>query len=292
MKKIKLPYGKLIGNDEYPFIIAEIGNNHNGSMELALELIKKAKECGVDAVKFQTKDIELAFPKELLDKKYENESSFGRTYREHKEALEFSKNELSQIYDYAKKLEIICFSTPFDIKSVKLLEELNNPIYKISSFHVTELGLIEEICKTQKPIIMSSGMSTIDELDQAVNLIKKYTEDFVLLHCVSSYPTDDGDLNFNVIPTLKNRYNCLVGYSGHERGTVLCTSTILLGSRIIERHFTLDRYMKGPDHASSLEPEGMSLVVKRAKRMFNALGTSNKHVLESELNSRKKFRGY
>ena len=139
---------------------------------------------------------------------------------------------------------------------------------------------------------MSSGMSTIDELDQAVNLIKKYTEDFVLLHCVSSYPTDDDDLNFNVIPTLKNRYNCIVGYSGHERGTVLCTSTVLLGSRVIERHFTLDRYMKGPDHASSLESEGMSLVVKRAKRTFSALGTSDKRVLENELNSRKKFRGY
>ena len=292
MKKIKLPYSKFIGNDQTPFIIAEIGNNHNGNLELALELIKKAKECGVDAVKFQVKDIESSFPKELLDRPYENENSFGRTYREHKEALEFSKVELTKIYDYAKELEIICFSTPFDIKSVKLLEDLNNPIYKISSFHVTDLGLIEEICKTRKPIIMSSGMSTIDELDQAVNLIKKYTEDFVLLHCVSSYPTDDDDLNFNVIPTLKNRYNCIVGYSGHERGTVLCTSTILLGSRVIERHFTLDRYMKGPDHASSLESEGMSLVVKRAKRTFNALGTSDKGVLESELNGRKKFRGY
>ena len=292
MKKIKLPYSKFIGNDQTPFIIAEIGNNHNGNLELALELIKKAKECGVDAVKFQVKDIESSFPKELLDKPYENENSFGRTYREHKEALEFSKVELTKIYDYAKELEIICFSTPFDIKSVKLLEDLNNPIYKISSFHVTDLGLIEEICKTRKPIIMSSGMSTIDELDQAVNLIKKYTEDFVLLHCVSSYPTDDADLNFNVIPTLKNRYNCIVGYSGHERGTVLCTSTILLGSRVIERHFTLDRYMKGPDHASSLESEGMSLVVKRTKRTFNALGTSDKRVLENELSGRKKFRGY
>ena len=292
MKKIKLPYSKFIGNDQTPFIIAEIGNNHNGNFELALELIKKAKECGVDAVKFQVKDIESSFPKELLDRPYENENSFGRTYREHKEALEFSKVELTKIYDYAKELEIICFSTPFDIKSVKLLEDLNNPIYKISSFHVTDLGLIEEICKTRKPIIMSSGMSTIDELDQAVNLIKKYTEDFVLLHCVSSYPTDDADLNFNVIPTLKNRYNCIVGYSGHERGTVLCTSTILLGSRVIERHFTLDRYMKGPDHASSLESEGMSLVVKRAKRTFSALGTSDKRVLENELSGRKKFRGY
>ena len=292
MKKIKLPYSKFIGNDQTPFIIAEIGNNHNGNLELALELIKKAKECGVDAVKFQVKDIESSFPKELLDRPYENENSFGRTYREHKEALEFSKVELTKIYDYAKELEIICFSTPFDIKSVKLLEDLNNPIYKISSFHVTDLGLIEEICKTRKPIIMSSGMSTIDELDQAVNLIKKYTEDFVLLHCVSSYPTDDADLNFNVIPTLKNRYNCIVGYSGHERGTVLCTSTVLLGSRVIERHFTLDRYMKGPDHASSLESEGMSLVVKRAKRTFSALGTSDKRVLENELSGRKKFRGY
>lgn len=292
MTEIKLPYNKTIGNKNPPFVIAEIGNNHNGDIQLAFELIKKAKDCGVDAVKFQVKDIESSFTKELLDKPYDNENSFGLTYREHKEALEFSKNQLKEIYDYSEELNILCFSTPFDIKSVKLLEELNNPIYKISSFHVTDLKLIEEICKTQKPIIISSGMSTLDELDKAINLIKSYTEKFALLHCVSSYPTDDHDLNLNVIPTLKNRYNCIIGYSGHERGTVLCTSTILLGSRIIERHFTLDRYMKGPDHASSLEPEGMSLVVKRAKRTFIALGSSEKNVVDSELNNRKKFRGY
>ena len=160
MKKIKLPYGKFIGNDQTPFIIAEIGNNHNGNFELALELIKKAKECGVDAVKFQVKDIESSFSKELLDRPYENENSFGRTYREHKEALEFSKDELTKIYDYAKELEIICFSTPFDIKSVKLLEDLNNPIYKISSFHVTDLGLIEEEIRASLTVISDSLTGT------------------------------------------------------------------------------------------------------------------------------------
>jgi N-acetylneuraminate synthase/sialic acid synthase len=292
MTQIKLPFNKSIGINDPPFIIAEIGNNHNGDLELAFELIRKAKKCGVDAVKFQVKDIESSFSKELLDKTYDNENSFGSTYREHKEALEFSKKQLKEIYDYSEELKILCFSTPFDIKSIKLLEELDNPIYKISSFHVTDLKLIEEICKTQKPIIISSGMSTLDELDKAINLIKSYTKKFALLHCVSSYPTNDQDLNLNVIPTLKNRYDCIIGYSGHERGTVLCTSTILLGSRIIERHFTLDRYMKGPDHASSLEPDGMSLVVKRAKRTFVALGSTEKNVLDSELNNRKKFRGY
>ena len=292
MDKIKLTQNRWVGESELPFIIAEIGNNHNGNLELALKLIKKAKELGVDAVKFQVKDVEKAFPKELLDMQYVNDHSFGQTYREHKLALEFSEAQLNQIYDYAKKLGIICFSTPFDTNSVALLEKIENPIYKISSFHVTDLNLIESICKTKKPIIMSTGMSTLEEIDKAVELIRKYTDQFALLHCVSCYPTEDKDINLRVITTLKNRYGCPVGYSGHERGVALCTSAIALGACIIERHFTLDRTMKGPDHASSVEPEGMSLIVTRAKRMFDAMGNPNKVVLDCELNNRKKFRGY
>jgi len=292
MYKIKINENKTIGEKEEPFIIAEIGNNHNGSLDTAKKLIESAKESGADAVKFQVKNIEKSFAKELLDSPYVNENSFGKTYREHKMALEFSEEQMKQLYDFAAKIDIICFSTPFDTDSVDMLERIGNSIYKISSFHVTDLNLIKYVCQTKKPIIISTGMSTIEEIDKAIELIKKYTKDFVIMHCVSCYPTEDEDVNLNVIPTLKNRYNCPVGYSGHERGIAITASTVLLGSCAIERHFTLDRTMKGPDHASSVEPIGLNDIVTRSKKIFNAMGTSEKNVLDCELKNRKKFRGY
>ena len=292
MYKIKINENKMIGENESPFIIAEIGNNHNGNLDTAKKLIESAKKAGADAVKFQVKNIEKSFAKELLDSPYVNENSFGKTYREHKMALEFSEDQMKELYDFASKMSIICFSTPFDIDSVDMLERIENPIYKISSFHVTDLKLIEYVCQTKKPIIISTGMSTIEEIDKAIELIKKYTKDFVVMHCVSCYPTEDKDINLNVIPTLKNRYNCPVGYSGHERGIAITASTVLLGSCAIERHFTLDRTMKGPDHASSVEPIGLNDIVTRSKKMFNAMGISEKNVLDCELKNRKKFRGY
>ena len=292
MNRIKLTENRWIGENEPPFVIAEIGNNHNGDFNMAFKLIKIAKEIGVDAVKFQVKNIEKSFSKELLDSSYVNENSFGKTYREHKQALEFSEQQLKQIYDYAKKLDIVCFSTPFDIDSVDLLERIDNPIYKISSFHVTDLPLIERICKTKKPILISTGMSTIAEIDNAIDLIKKYTELYTILHSVSSYPTADEDINLNIITTLRDRYKCPVGYSGHERGIAICSSAVVLGACVIERHFTFDRTMKGPDHASSVEPNGMADIVSRAKRFFVAMGNPKKRVLDCELKNRKKFRGY
>ena len=292
MYKIKINENKMIGENETPFIIAEIGNNHNGNLDTAKELIKTAKEAGADAVKFQVKNIEKSFSKELLDSTYVNENSFGKTYREHKMALEFSEEQMKELYDFASKMSIICFSTPFDIDSVDMLERIGNPIYKISSFHVTDLKLIEYVCQTKKPIIISTGMSTIEEIDKAVELIKKFTKDFIIMHCVSCYPTEDKDVNLNIIPTLKNRYNCPIGYSGHERGIAITASTVLLGCCAIERHFTLDRTMKGPDHASSVEAVGLNDIVTRSKKIFNAMGTSEKDVLDCELKNRKKFRGY
>ena len=292
MYKIKINENKTIGENEYPFIIAEIGNNHNGNLDTAMKLIESAKESGADAVKFQVKNIEKSFGKELLDSPYINENSFGKTYREHKMALEFSEEQMKQLYDFAAKIDIICFSTPFDTDSVDMLERIGNPIYKISSFHVTDLKLIEYVCQTKKPIIMSTGMSTIEEIDKAVELIKKFTKDFIIMHCVSCYPTEDKDVNLNIISTLKNRYNCPIGYSGHERGIAITASTVLLGCCAIERHFTLDRTMKGPDHASSVEPIGLNDIVTRSKKIFSAMGTSEKDVLDCELKNRKKFRGY
>ena len=292
MNKIKISENRSIGENEPPFIIAEIGNNHNGSLNNALELIKTAKDIGVDAVKFQVKNIEKSFSQELLDSPYVTENSFGKTYREHKQALEFSKEQLVEIYEFSRKLGIICFSTPFDTDSVDLLETVDNPIYKISSFHVTDMPLLEKVSKTKKPIIMSTGMSSIDEIDKAVELIRNYNDQLILLQCTSCYPTDDKDVNLAVIPSLRNRYSCPIGYSGHERGLAICTSAVTLGACVIEKHFTSDRTLKGPDHASSIEPIGMKDIVLRSKKIFTALGNSNKFVLDCELKNRQKFRGY
>ena len=292
MNKIKISENRSIGENESPFIIAEIGNNHNGSIDNAFELIKIAKEIGVDAVKFQVKNIEKSFSKELLDSSYVNENSFGKTYREHKQALEFSKEQLIKLYEFSNKIGIICFSTPFDTDSVELLETIDNPIYKISSFHVMDIPLIEKVAKTQKPIIMSTGMSSLDEIDKAVELIRSHNDQLILLQCTSCYPTNDEDVNLSVIPSLRNRYNCPVGYSGHERGIAICTSAVALGACVIERHFTIDRTLKGPDHASSIEPIGMKDIVTRSKKIFNALGNPSKSVLDCELKNRQKFRGY
>jgi sialic acid synthase len=290
--KIQLTNDVWIGKDQPPIVVAEIGLNHNGKLDTALEMIKKAKDIGVNAVKFQVKDVEEAHPKEMLDMPYEGPNSFGKTYREHKQALEFSQNELEQIYDYAKKMNIICFSTPCNVNAVKRLEQLNNPIYKIASFHLTFSDILEEVCKTGKPIIMSTGASSIEEIDKAVELIRKYHENFALLHAVSCYPTEDKDMNLKQITSLQERYNCPVGYSGHEKGVGLCTSTIAMGACVIERHFTLDRTMKGPDHAASVEEEGFRLIVDRTHRLYQALGTAEIRVMDCELANRKKFRGY
>ena len=290
--KIEVTNKVSIGPEQNTFIIAEIGNNHNGNMEIAKKLVDAAHKAGVSAVKFQTKNIEASFSKELLDMPYTGENSFGSTYREHKQALEFNAEQHREIFEYAKTKDLIAFSTPFDVPSVDLLESLNVPLYKISSFHVVDEGLLDKICSTGKPVLMSTGMTSISELDRAVAKITSYHDKLVLLHCVSSYPTEDSDVNLSTITMIRERYGLPVGYSGHERGVNICTASIALGGCVIERHFTLDRTMKGPDHAASVEPTGMELIVKHARQIQDAIGVPRTDILDCELKNRKKFRGY
>ena len=291
MKRIKITEQRWIGDGEMPFIIAEIGNNHNGDMQIAHNLIREGHAAGADAVKFQKKDIETAFPQELLRQPYTGPNSYGETYRKHKEFLELSSEQLSELKVLADELGIISFATPFDLPSVEICESLDYPLYKISSFHVTDLDLIRGVCQTGKPLILSTGMSTLEEIDTAVVEIRKYTEKFIILQCTSSYPTEIEDINLRVIPALRERYDCLVGYSGHERGVSIAAGAVLMGACVIERHFTVDRTMKGPDHAASLEPEGLSLLVRRSRNFFKALGNEGKQLLPSEVANRVKFRG-
>lgn len=291
VKEIKLS-NCIISENNYPFIIAEIGNNHNGDMAIAKKLIDEAHKCGVNAVKFQTKDIETAFPQELLDKNYEGPNSFGKTYREHKQVLELSLDQLKELKEYSELRNLIFFSTPFDLKSLENLDRLKMEIYKISSFHVTDLNLIEAVASKKRPVIMSTGMSSLQEIDAAVKILNKYDCEYLIMHCVSSYPADPKDLNLRAINVLRSKYNCLVGYSGHETSANIAPSVVLYNACAIERHFTLDRAMKGPDHALSLSPSGMDILVKRSRILFDAKGKEEKFVTDSELKARKKFRGY
>ena len=281
---------RLVGDGNPTFIIAEIGNNHNGDMGIARELIDKAKEFSVDAVKFQVKNIEKAFPSDLLDSTYSGPNSFGSTYREHKKVLEFSHDEYRNLKDYSEKKGIIFFATPFDDDSIKFLHEIDAPVIKISSFHLTNDDMLIQSAQSGKPILLSTGMSTSEEIDHAFEVLKNTGIPFALLQCTSSYPTEDEDVHLSVIGAFKKKYNVVVGYSGHERGISIAASSILFGGSITEKHFTLDRTMKGPDHASSLELKGMSMLVERVRLLEKCIGDPTKHILECELANHKKFR--
>lgn len=283
---------RWVGKGFPALIVAEIGNNHNGDFKMAIALVDKALECKADAVKFQIKNIEEAFPAELLDRPYTGHNSFGATYREHKEALELSHDAYREIKEYCDRKEIIFFATPFDISSFEFLRSLDVCAYKIASFHVTNEALIRRVCEGRKPIVLSTGMSSLDEIDQAVVSLREKGAVFALLQCTSSYPTNDEDVNLSVIAEYKRRYDCVVGYSGHDRGITIPAASVCFGGKIIEKHFTLDRTLKGPDHASSLEPKGLAGLVERTRLIENAIGSPEKYVLQCELENRKKNRGY
>lgn len=283
---------KVINYDQPCFIIAEIGNNHNGIIENAFKLVDAAIESGADAVKFQVKDIETAFSKKLLDSPYINENSFGKTYREHKKQLELSHNEYAKIKEYCDSKKIIFFATPFEETSLNFLKSIKCEIYKLSSFHNNNKNFIQKFIDTDCFFIISTGMSDKNEVDEIYNFVRPKTNKFALLQCTSSYPTNDEDVNLLVIKKYCNDYDCIIGYSGHERGISISSASVLLGAKIIERHFTLDRTLKGADHSLSLEPKGLKLMVERIRLLENALGNEEKKVLTSELQVRKKNRGY
>lgn len=289
MKEVKIG-SKLVGDTHPCYIVAEIGNNHNGEFEIAKKLIETAEECGANAVKFQKRDISALMTKELKNQPYIKYDSFGNTYGEHRAKLELSEDEWCRLSNFAKKLGIDFYATPFDFRSADFLDKLGVPCFKIGSFDVTNLPLIDYICKKGKPVILSTGMCTWEELDEAVEVIRKNGNDFILLHCVSAYPHDNELSNLRLIWKLKERYQVPVGYSGHEKsGFVVSLGARMMGACMIERHFTLDRTMRGPDHAASLEPKGLAELVKNVRKLEEAMGDGVKRILDIELPQRMKM---
>lgn len=271
-----------------PFMIAEIGINHNGVINIAKQLIDMAKKCGCDAVKFQKRTIDVVYSKKLLG--FPRESPWGTTYRAQKEALEFGKEEYDIIDSCCKQQKIDWFASAWDIESQMFLRQYNLKYNKVASPMLTHLPLLEVIAEEGKHTFISTGMSTCDDIDKAVDIFRKHECPFTLMHCQSAYPAPDEDLNLSCIKTLKERYNCDVGYSGHEVSPMPSIVAAALGAVVIERHITLDRAMYGSDQAASLEARGLKLLVDNAKSIPKYLGDGVKKVSQEEQSLAAKLR--
>lgn len=285
MQKVKIGE-KLIGQGEPVFVIAEIGINHNGSMETAKKLIDTAVASGCDAVKFQKRTIEIVYTQEELAKPREN--PFGSTNGDLKRGLEFNEQQYAEIDKYCKEKGIMWFASPWDIKSVDFLEKFNVPCYKVASACLTDDELLRHIKSKGKPIILSTGMSTEEQIKHAVEVLGQ--DNLILLHCTSTYPSRSEELNLLAIKWLKENYDCPIGYSGHETGILEPAIAVALGACCVEKHITLDRAMWGSDQAASLEPRGLQLLVRDVRLISSVLGNGKKIVFESELPIIQKLR--
>jgi N-acetylneuraminate synthase len=274
-----------IGEKE-TYVIAEIGINHNGDLEIAKQLIKAAKDCGCNAVKFQKRTIDVVYTPEELATPREN--PFGNTNGDLKRGLEFSKEQYTEIDKYCKEIDITWFASPWDEQSVDFLEEFNVPCYKIASASLTDKGLLEKIKATEKPVILSVGMSTEEEINKAVEILGQ--EQLVLLYCTCLYPPKYEQINLRSMQTLMEKYSCPIGYSGHESDTLVSAIAVSLGAVVIERHFTLDRNMWGSDQKASINPAEMSELIKNIRISEKVMGTSDIAVLDDELPIKKKLR--
>ena len=275
--------GRRIADDTPCFVIAEIGHNHQGSVEQAKELFRAAKESGVDAVKLQKRDNAGLFTRVLYDSPYDNENSFGATYGEHREALELDKDAFAELRDLAAELGLVFFATAFDEASADLLGELELPAFKIASGDLPNTPLLRHVAAHGKPMLVSTGGATLEDVDRAVRAIAPLNEQLCLLQCTAAYPAAVEELNLAVITTLRERYpDTVIGLSDHQDGIAMATVAYMLGARVIEKHFTLSHTAKGTDHAFSLIPEGMRKLVRDLRRIPVAMGDGEKRPLESE----------
>ena len=272
-----------------PLLIAEIGINHNGSLKLAKELILKAKDCGFDYVKFQKRDLNICIPEEV--KYQERQSPWGRiTYIEYKKKIEFTRKSYDLINDFCKKNKISFLCSAWDLNSLNFLKKYKFKINKIPSALITNLKFLDAVAKQKKKTLISTGMSTMRDISKAVKIFRKNKCNFVLMHCISEYPCPEYKLNLNMILTLKKKFKCEVGYSGHETSVSPSLFAWSLGANYIERHITLDRSMWGTDQAASLEEQGMRTLSNTLQKAPNLLGNGIKKFDSIEKKMLKKFK--
>jgi len=277
---------RIVGDGQPCLVLAEIGINHNGDVQLAKKLIDVASLAGCGAVKFQKRTIDVVYSPEELAKP--RETSFGETNGDLKRGLEFGQSEYEQIDEYCRSKPIAWTASCWDQASVDFIQGFDPPFYKIASASLTDDDLLRHARATGKPIVLSTGMSTLEQIDHAVGVLGK--DDLVLLHCCSTYPADYHELNLRAIGGLKERYGVPVGYSGHETGIASSVAAATLGACIVERHITLDRAMWGSDHAASLEPNGLMRLVRDIRLVEVALGDGAKAVIPTEIPIMEKLR--
>jgi len=265
-----------------PYVIAEIGHNHQGSLDNCKKLIEKAKNAGANAVKLQKRDNKNLFSKKFYNSEYNSNNSYGKTYGEHREKLEFGSFEYTELFKFSKEIGITMFATPFDFNSLEFLEKFDCPFYKVASSDITFVQLIQKIADTEKPIIISTGYSSYEDLDRILNNVI-FKNDVAFLQCSSVYPANANQINLNIIPEMIKKFpNNIIGYSGHDSGIVIPLAAYMKGARIIEKHFTLSRSLKGSDHAMSLEPEGLSKMCNGFKKLKESMGSNKKEKMPYE----------
>jgi sialic acid synthase len=265
------------------YVIAEIGHNHQGDLEKARQLFHRAKECGVNAVKLQKRDNRSLYTAEMYGRPYENENSFGRTYGDHREFLEFGWDDYVELSRYARTLGLTFFATAFDIPSADFLAELDAPAFKLASGDLRNVPLLEHVARFQKPVIISTGGASLDDVRRAHDVVASINPRVAILQCTASYPTEPEDMNLRVIETFRREFpDSVIGLSDHFNGISMAVAAYMLGARIIEKHFTLNHTWKGTDHALSLEPIGMHKMIRDLHRTRVALGDGSKRALAVE----------
>jgi N-acetylneuraminate synthase/sialic acid synthase len=274
---------RAIGDRTPCYVIAEIGHNHQGSLDKARELFREAKAAGAHAVKLQKRDNRGLYTRAAYNKPYDNENSFGATYGEHREFLEFGRREYTELKAYARELGVDFFSTAFDIASADFLEEIGVPAYKIASGDLKSVPLLQHVARFGKPMIVSTGGAQLEDVQRAYEAILPINRQLAILQCTAGYPAAFDELDLRVISTYRERFpDAVVGFSSHDNGIAMPVAAYMLGARIVEKHFTLNRTSKGTDHAFSLEPPGLRKMVRDLDRTFKAMGDGVKKVFDSE----------
>ena len=286
MREVEI-VGKKVGDEHPCYVLAEIGINHNGDLDLAKRLVDAAVQAGCNAVKFQKRTPELCVPE--AQRQVMRETPWGiMPYIEYRHRVEFSEDEYDAIDKHCRENAIPWFASCWDLPSLQFFRRFNPPAYKIPSALITDMELLSACRETGKPLIMSTGMSTMEQIRKAVEVVGQ--ERLVLCHCTSTYPCPPAELNLRMITTLRDEFNCPIGYSGHEVGLQTTTAAAVLGACLIERHITLDRSMWGSDQAASVEPHGLARLVRDIRVIETAMGDGRKRVYESEHAVRRKLR--